>query len=152
MVVAMNSKFSVVAIGTQWYAIYFAGGLGIDKVISGALEYANFPSTTGTMPKSHHVYLPESFNQYTGEVCALEWSSDGYVLAVGWKHGWGVFSVGGRCLALAFGPGDNVDGSKSVNLCASTSSCSQSMGRFQDIFMYGMQGLVGSYDCWKGRS
>ncbi|KAF8349800.1 RIC1-domain-containing protein [Amanita rubescens] len=108
MVVAMNNKFSVVAIGLR----------------CGVLEYANFPSTTGTMPKSHHVYVPESFNQHTGEVCALEWSSDGYVLAVGWKYGWGVFSVGGRCLALAFGPGDNVDGSK-----------------FQDTFMYGVLGL-----------
>ena len=67
------------------------------------------------MPKSHHVYIPESFKQQTGEVCALEWSSDGYVLAVGWKHGWGIFSVGGRGLALAFGPGDSVDGLKSVN-------------------------------------
>ncbi|KAF8634465.1 hypothetical protein AX15_000906 [Amanita polypyramis BW_CC] len=108
MVVAVNNKFSIIAIGTQ----------------SGALEYANFPSKTGVMPRSQHIYAPESFNKQTGEVCALEWSSDGYVLAVGWRHGWGIFSVGGRCLALAFGPGDTIDKSK-----------------FQDTFMYGVQNL-----------
>ncbi|KAK2461688.1 hypothetical protein APHAL10511_006151 [Amanita phalloides] len=108
MVIAVNSKFSIVAIGTQ----------------SGALEYANFPAKTGVMPKSHHVHVPESCHQQTGEVFAVEWSSDGYVLAVGWRRGWGIFSVGGRCLALAVGPGDNVDRLK-----------------FQDTFMYGMQNL-----------
>lgn len=39
----------------------------------------------------------------------MEWSSDGYVLAVGWRHGWGIFSVGGRCLASGFGVDDLVD-------------------------------------------
>jgi hypothetical protein len=47
-------------------------------------------------------------------VCSLEWSSDGYVLAVGWKYGWGIFSVGGRCLASGFGVDDLVDEEKYV--------------------------------------
>jgi hypothetical protein len=42
-------------------------------------------------------------------VTALEWSSDGYVLAVGWKHGWGLFSVGGKCLASGIGVNEVVE-------------------------------------------
>jgi hypothetical protein len=42
----------------------------------------------------------------------MEWSSDGYVLAVGWQHGWAIFSVGGRCLAWGFGVEDSTDEEK----------------------------------------
>ena len=38
----------------------------------------------------------------------MEWSSDGYVLAVGFENGWAVWSVGGRCLAWGFGVEDEV--------------------------------------------
>jgi len=31
----------------------------------------------------------------------MEWTSDGYALAVGWEKGWAVWSVGGRCLVWA---------------------------------------------------
>lgn len=54
----------------------------------------------------------------------MEWSSDGYVLAVGWEHGWAIVSVGGRCLASGFGV-DDVDNE-----------------RFQDAFMNGIKDLV----------
>lgn len=53
--------------------------------------------------------MPNPFNRQTGEVTALEWSSDGYVLAVGWKHGWGLFSVGGKCLASGIGVNEFVE-------------------------------------------
>jgi RAB6A-GEF complex partner protein 1 len=36
----------------------------------------------------------------------MEWSSDGYVLAVGWEHGWAIISVGGKRTASAFGVED----------------------------------------------
>lgn len=68
----------------------------------------------------------------------MEWSSDGYVLAVGWEHGWAIFSVGGRCLASGFGVDDVVDSE-----------------RFQDAFMYGIKDLVShrrlrdSFVCWE---
>lgn len=42
----------------------------------------------------------------------MEWSSDGYVLAVGFEYGWAVWSVGGRCLAWGFGVEDAVDHDK----------------------------------------
>ena len=58
----------------------------------------------------------------------LEWSSDGYVLAVGWENGWAIFSVGGKCLASGFGEDEGVDKNK-----------------FQDLFMYGVQGLASSW-------
>jgi len=34
-----------------------------------------------------------------GPVTALEWTSDGYALAVGWERGWALYTVGGRCIA-----------------------------------------------------
>jgi hypothetical protein len=55
----------------------------------------------------------------------MEWSSDGYVLAVGWEHGWAIFSIGGRCLASGFGVDEVVDNE-----------------RFQDAFMHGIKDLV----------
>ena len=42
----------------------------------------------------------------------MEWSSDGYVLAVGWEKGWAVWSVAGRCLAWGFGLENQTDESK----------------------------------------
>lgn len=33
-----------------------------------------------------------------GAVTCLEWTSDGYALAVGWERGWAIFTVGGRCI------------------------------------------------------
>lgn len=61
----------------------------------------------------------------------MEWSSDGYVLAVGWKHGWAVWSVAGRCLAWGFGVEEQVDEE-----------------RFQDAFMYGIKDLVSIVQSW----
>lgn len=42
----------------------------------------------------------------------MEWSSDGYVLAVGWERGWALWSVTGRCLAWSFGLENQTDESK----------------------------------------
>jgi len=80
----------------------------------GALEFKNFPSQEGVVPKSQIVGVPNPFHRSTGKVCALEWSSDGYVLAVGWTYGWGIFSVGGRCLASGFEVEDTLDESRCV--------------------------------------
>jgi hypothetical protein len=48
------------------------------------------------------------YNRSSGSVTAMEWSSDGYVLAVGWIHGWAIFSVGEQCLASGFGVDDHI--------------------------------------------
>lgn len=107
--VAVNTKFSLFAIGTT----------------SGQIELTSFPSQEGTVPQSRKISLPSVYaDRPTGEVNTMDWSSDGYVLAVGWTNGWGVFSVGGRCLASSFNIEHNFDQSK-----------------FQDSFMFGVQGL-----------
>ncbi|KAL1713253.1 RIC1-domain-containing protein [Schizophyllum commune] len=106
--VAVNGKFSLVAIGT----------------IGGAIQFTNFPSEEGVVPSTHTVEIPNPYNRKTGSVRTMEWSGDGYVLAVGWENGWGVISVGGRCLASAFGVEDSVDTDK-----------------FQDRYMYGVSSL-----------
>jgi len=96
--VAINSKFSLIAIGT----------------CAGAFHLTNFPSEMGVVPKSQKIEIPSMFSKPTGEVTALDWSSDGYVLAVGWEQGWGIFSVGGKCLAFGVGVNEVIDEGKYV--------------------------------------
>lgn len=74
------------------------------------------------MPSSQSVQAPNPYNRQTGRVCTMEWSSDGYVLAVGWEHGWAIFSVGGRCLASGFGVEDVVDEEKYMHRLTSCGS------------------------------
>ncbi|KIY65901.1 RIC1-domain-containing protein [Cylindrobasidium torrendii FP15055 ss-10] len=111
--VALNNRFSVFAIG-------MAGG---------GVSLTSFPSSLfqTTPPPSTPLAIPNPYNRQPGEVCALDWSSDGYVLAVGWRHGWALFSVGGRCLAsggLGGGEESAIDNEK-----------------FQDAFMHGVLDL-----------
>ncbi|KAJ7630516.1 RIC1-domain-containing protein [Roridomyces roridus] len=107
--VAINGKFSLIAVG-------MAGG---------ALQYTPFPSELA--PPSVQIDVPVPFNRSLGPVCTMEWSGDGYVLAVGWRDGWAIFSVGGRCLAKGFGVED-------VDLKAEGA-------KFQDTFMFGIREL-----------
>ncbi|EIN13398.1 RIC1-domain-containing protein [Punctularia strigosozonata HHB-11173 SS5] len=107
--IAVNGKFSVIAIGTH----------------GGAVHLSNLPSEEGAVPRSDTLQIPAShLSKKTGPVRVMEWSSDGYVLAVGWQYGWAVWSVGGRCLAWGFGTVDEVD-----------------EDRFQDAFMHGVRDL-----------
>ncbi|EIW64556.1 RIC1-domain-containing protein [Trametes versicolor FP-101664 SS1] len=109
MAIALNPKFSMLAVGTY----------------SGTVEFASLPSMEGALPKPQVLQIPTMYaREGTGSVCTMEWSSDGYVLAVGWEKGWAIWSVGGRCLAWGFGVEYEVDAE-----------------RFQDAFMYGVRGL-----------
>ncbi|TFK93553.1 RIC1-domain-containing protein [Polyporus arcularius HHB13444] len=109
MAIALNPKFSMLAIGT----------------FNGAVEFTSFPSLDGVVPKPQVLHIPNMYaREGTGSVCTMEWSSDGYVLAVGWEKGWAIWSVGGRCLAWGFGVEYEVDEEK-----------------FQDAFMYGVRSL-----------
>ena len=128
--VAINSKFSLIGIGTS----------------AGAIHLTNFPSEVGIVPKSQQVESPNMFNKPTGEVTALDWSSDGYVLAVGWEHGWGIFSVGGKCLAFSVGIDETIDEGKYVQLSLFLGTLSTCC-RFQDIYMFGVKGLVNFFYC-----
>ncbi|TFK57640.1 RIC1-domain-containing protein [Heliocybe sulcata] len=110
--IAINSHFSLVAVGTY----------------GGQVHLTNFPSQEGVAPKSQTLQLPSSYaGKKPGTVLTMEWSSDGYVLAVGWEHGWAVWSVGGRCLAWGFGVEEHIDSEK-----------------FQDRFMNGIRSLFWS--------
>ncbi|KAJ7596719.1 RIC1-domain-containing protein [Mycena floridula] len=111
--VAVNGPFSILAIG-------MSGG-GVDLV--------NYHTQAALVPPAQSITIPNPYNRQTGSVCSMEWSTDGYVLAVGWEHGWAVISVGGRCLASAFGLEDAVDEEK-----------------FQDAFMYGVSRLFWAPD------
>ena len=83
---------------------------------SGSVELANFPSFEGEVPKAQLLELPDSYGlTKPGSVKAMEWSSDGYVLAVGWDNGWAVWSVGGRCLSWSFSS-ESVDTSRCLCL------------------------------------
>ncbi|KAK7058364.1 WD40 repeat protein [Paramarasmius palmivorus] len=84
--VAINGKFSLIAVGTL-----------------------SFPSEEDTAPTPKIIEIPITPNKSTGRVCSMEWSSDGYVLAVGWQNGWGIFSSSGRCLVAGFGVEEHVD-------------------------------------------
>ncbi|KIJ21502.1 hypothetical protein PAXINDRAFT_95072 [Paxillus involutus ATCC 200175] len=106
--VAVNARFSLVAVGTY----------------SGSIEFTAFPAPDGSAPIPQTIDVPNPYNRPRGKVSKMEWSSDGYVLAVGWEHGWAIFSVAGRCLASGFGVDDTVDSE-----------------RFQDAFMHGVKDL-----------
>lgn len=69
----------------------------------------NLPSKEGTPPPAQSLQIPDFYSKTTGAVNTMEWSSDGYVLAVGWEKGWAIWSVGGRCLAWAVGVEYEVD-------------------------------------------
>jgi hypothetical protein len=109
---AVNARFSLVAVGTQ----------------AGIVHFISLPpkegedSTTQTLASP----APAFGSRTTGAVLCMEWSSDGYVLAVGWEHGWAVWSVAGRCLASSFDLEEH----------------SLDQERFQDVFMYGVRQLV----------
>ncbi|EIW86459.1 RIC1-domain-containing protein [Coniophora puteana RWD-64-598 SS2] len=106
--IAVNSRYSLIAVGTQ----------------SGAVELTSFPTQERPTPQPQVLSQPNPHNRPTGPVSAMQWSSDGYVLAVGWRHGWATFSVGGRCLASSLGIVDNLDSEK-----------------FEDTFMLGIRDL-----------
>ncbi|KAJ3858329.1 hypothetical protein EV359DRAFT_69097, partial [Lentinula novae-zelandiae] len=82
--IAINAKFSLIAVG----------------MLGGGIQYTTFPADEDRDTQ------PVQSTYWTCVLNGMEWSSDGYVLAVGWQHGWGLFSVGGRCLASGFGVED----------------------------------------------
>lgn len=81
--IAINPGFSVVAIGLE----------------GGDLLYTSFPLQDGTSPAPTVLKIPEMpVGKSSGCIKTLEWTSDGYALAVGWESGWAIVSVGGRFL------------------------------------------------------
>jgi hypothetical protein len=86
--IALNVRFSVIALGLQ----------------SGEIHFISFPSYGDALVPPKTIQIPDiSLRGTSGRVTALEWTSDGYALAVGWEHGWAVISVGGRFLMWVVG-------------------------------------------------
>jgi RAB6A-GEF complex partner protein 1 len=111
--VAINGKFSLIAIGTLRCAFLHLVSADADGCgYSGGLTFTSFPSEEDTAPTPKIIEIPITPNKSTGRVCSMEWSSDGYVLAVGWQNGWGIFSSSGRCLVTGFGVEEHVDAKK----------------------------------------
>jgi hypothetical protein len=71
----------------------------------------------------------------------MEWSSDGYALAVGWENGWALWSVSGRCLASGFGIEDEIDYDRCVHERRYV-TITHRLRRFKDTFMFGITELV----------
>lgn len=115
--VVVNMKFSLIAVGTQWHVnLFFFADCYVccdTHTSSGNVEFSNFPSHRGVALKPQVLETPQSYHiKDRGPVCAMEWSSDGYVLAAGWERGWAVWSVSGRCLAWSFGWENQTDESR----------------------------------------
>jgi RAB6A-GEF complex partner protein 1 len=91
--VAINVKFSIIAIG----------------LADGAIRLSNFPLHGKPPNRQQHLVVPDVMARgKTGSVTAIEWTSDGYAVAIGWEHGWAVMSVGGRFLAYTVGTMEHV--------------------------------------------
>src|SRR5690606_31333764 len=80
---AINARFSLFAVGT------LSSGIFIYK----ARDH------TAKAPLSHTLASPSS---NTGQITALAWSPDGYILLVGYERGWALYSVFGRLGAHSF--------------------------------------------------
>ena len=90
---AINVKFSTIAIGLE----------------DGAVRLSNFPLHGKPPERQQHLVVPDVMARgKTGSVTAMEWTSDGYAVAIGWEHGWAVIGVGGRFLMSTVGTMDQI--------------------------------------------
>lgn len=109
--VAANSRFGLVAVGTTgcvWMreqSLTFAAAPCISCLFLRILPSLVYRTawTCTLLPilvrllDVHHPQLTQSIAASSpGPVTSLAWTSDGYALAVGYTHGWAVWSVGGR--------------------------------------------------------
>ncbi|WFD24873.1 WD40 repeat protein [Malassezia equina] len=82
---AVNARFSLLA-------------LGLDD---GRIALYEFQTSTQTPLRTHELALPRTLGE-SGTVHSLSWTPDGHALAVGWAHGWALWSPFGRLLAHSF--------------------------------------------------
>ncbi|KAE8270290.1 hypothetical protein A4X09_0g2059 [Tilletia walkeri] len=109
----INARFSLLTVGLE----------------DGTLRVYTYRSPTKKPLFSHNLSIRSSLRSTasflkTGRVTSLAWTSDGYALAVGWEHGWAVWSTYGKLMASSFRD-DWVSASK----------------HFSDAFMFGVNSL-----------
>ena len=128
---AINIKFSIIAIGLE----------------DGAVRLSNFPLHGKPPERQQHLVVPDVMARgKTGSVTAMEWTSDGYAVAVGWEHGWAVISVGGRFLTSTVGTMEHVSprcGTSRVSEALLSNGAT--LFSFQDTYMLGIRDLVRFY-------
>ncbi|CAD6885222.1 unnamed protein product [Tilletia laevis] len=88
---AVNARFSLLTVGLE----------------DGTLRVYTYRSPTKKPLFSHPLSIRSSLRSTasflkTGKVTSLAWTSDGYALAVGWEHGWAVWSTYGKLMASSF--------------------------------------------------
>lgn len=98
--VSINSKFSLVAVGTEKGSIY----------VYSAQNYASTPSLSHTLVLTS---WSSQISHHDNAVESLEWTSDGYAIAVGFKNrGLAVWSVYGGLLCASSEMDDVFSGDK----------------------------------------
>ncbi|WFD32784.1 WD40 repeat protein [Malassezia sp. CBS 17886] len=88
---AVNARFSVVALGHA----------------DGRVRVFDYESPTAALRASHTFDLRTALHStasflHTGRVLCAAWSSEGHALAVGWEHGWALWSTYGQLLCHSF--------------------------------------------------
>ena len=99
---SLNYRFSLIAIGTRTYVSLGIVSLDahLPRIFRGSIHL--YPIPLSHTPPTTSIQVLSLFS-LTGPVQAMEWTSDGYALAVGYEKGWAIWSVGGRCLGSAVG-------------------------------------------------
>ncbi|ORX38232.1 RIC1-domain-containing protein [Kockovaella imperatae] len=79
---AINTRFGIVAVGTS----------------EGSVDLVSVPTYPAAprMAQTLDIKLETKSRLDPGPVTSLNWTSDGYALAVGYEHGWAIWSVSGR--------------------------------------------------------
>lgn len=99
--VSINSKFSLIAVGTENGLVY----------VYSAQNYSSTPVLSHTLALTS--WASQSSNAQDNSVESLEWTSDGYAIAVGFKRrGLAVWSVYGGLLCSSSEMDDVFDGEK----------------------------------------
>lgn len=127
---AINIKFSIIAIGLE----------------DGAVRLSNFPLHGKPPERQQHLVVPDVMaRRKTGSVTTIEWTSDGYAVAIGWEHGWAVISVGGRFLTSTVGTMEHTSSRYDTSHVFVVLFTKEVFFSFQDAYMHGVQDLVRSY-------
>lgn len=112
--VSINSKFSLIAIGTNRGVVYVysANSYTATPILSHKLELSSWASQNS------------SVNSEENSVETLEWTSDGYAISVGYKtHGIAVWSVYGGLLCASNEMDDVFGGDKYVSILIMLHTC-----------------------------
>ena len=87
---SINAKFSLIAVG-------LADGLVAIYTYRAPDKTALFSHTLSI----RHALRSTASYLTTGSCTSLAWSSDGHGLAVGWEHGWSVWSTYGKLMGCS---------------------------------------------------